>query len=900
MAITEDVFAVVEEPEETLITITFNDTDDRVEISGLDTDVDAADLSFAVVDPAGDPAPTTMYITVAADDVIVAGDGTATLSYADLKAAIDGITDVEWDGLAPEAHTDLSVSYMNDIGYGDTILADGYGQMAITEDVFAVVEATPQITTVGTAGRVSLTYANELYEYENGILLGELQWIGQGLTPEQVSFSVHDLSIGEITIADNKVYLEHDYHLVESESGISVVGYEIGYSDGNITSIDTQGNSLISIKITGNGLSDNLNNNWEQFAIDPEIVNEVAEEISLNPESFGAYEIGAVVGSISSTIDTHSYDIWGDPYFEISGTQLKLKPGYFYDPHLERIINVADESYYEISGMSDAYVVSYQSSMSDANYIEQGSMDHIFDGVTTVSGSSMPYYAGTPTTLVNIASDPDLQALLLESGTPNKTEIWSSNPNYTYDGKTVITYSFIQDDSTKFGDNYADPVPGSEGITISQPSELQQNAIVAALTEYENVADLHFVEVQEENDIVGTMRFGVTNYDKPDAAAWAVMPTTSSAGGDIWLKSAPPLDEFNSDYERGSGYGFQTLLHEIGHALGLKHPFEGSPQLTSLDNKKYTIMSYTDDDTLHPVVTIGASGVEGLSLTPGATYALVSDMGGFQAISGIWNDEYNYFTPNNPPEQIILDQEDFDTVIEHAETTRKGDYDALPESNAQTEDAYVISWTPMKLDIAAIQSLYGENMDYEVADSHYTFDPNIPFAKTIWDAGSEAEGDTLDFGGFSEDLLIDLRDGHSSTIPTSTWKMDENLWIADGATIENVISGSGNDTIKGNEVDNLLIAGSGDDKIYGYEGTDTFVVKIGDGVDEIMDYNRAEDILVLLDESGSAISASDASLSIVEGDQSSIIKYSGEVVLELQGLEVDTLASLTIDDTFVV
>jgi serralysin len=41
-------------------------------------------------------------------------------------------------------------------------------------------------------------------------------------------------------------------------------------------------------------------------------------------------------------------------------------------------------------------------------------------------------------------------------------------------------------------------------------------------------------------------------------------------------------------------YGYETLLHELGHALGLKHPFEGSIQLTGGDTTANTLMSYTD------------------------------------------------------------------------------------------------------------------------------------------------------------------------------------------------------------------------------------------------------------------------------------------------------------------
>lgn len=43
------------------------------------------------------------------------------------------------------------------------------------------------------------------------------------------------------------------------------------------------------------------------------------------------------------------------------------------------------------------------------------------------------------------------------------------------------------------------------------------------------------------------------------------------------------------------GEGYQTLIHELGHALGLKHPFEGDIHLpASQDNTSYTLLSYTD------------------------------------------------------------------------------------------------------------------------------------------------------------------------------------------------------------------------------------------------------------------------------------------------------------------
>ena len=43
---------------------------------------------------------------------------------------------------------------------------------------------------------------------------------------------------------------------------------------------------------------------------------------------------------------------------------------------------------------------------------------------------------------------------------------------------------------------------------------------------------------------------------------------------------------------------YEVLLHEVGHAMDLKHPFEGSITLSSsLDNTENTLMSYTSAPT---------------------------------------------------------------------------------------------------------------------------------------------------------------------------------------------------------------------------------------------------------------------------------------------------------------
>ncbi len=133
--------------------------------------------------------------------------------------------------------------------------------------------------------------------------------------------------------------------------------------------------------------------------------------------------------------------------------------------------------------------------------------------------------------------------------------------------------------------------------------------------------------------------------------------------------------------------------------------------------------------------------------------------------------------------------------------------------------------TPMLDDVAAIQRLYGANMNTATGDTTYGFNSNAGGVYSItspskaaifnvWDAGGN---DTFDFSGYSQDQTINLNAESFSSVGGLTY----NVSISAGVTIENAVGGSGNDTIIGNSANNVLSGGAGDDTITGGPGNDT-------------------------------------------------------------------------------
>ncbi|GKS69112.1 peptidase M10 serralysin C terminal [Nitrosomonas sp. PY1] len=260
-----------------------------------------------------------------------------------------------------------------------------------------------------------------------------------------------------------------------------------------------------------------------------------------------------------------------------------------------------------------------------------------------------------------------------------------------------------------------------------------------ALQQWANVANVTFNKIIETANEVGDIRVAYTKDPDELTLAWSYLPGSSVRSGDIWANTLGLLNI--QDWNPGT-ISFETILHEIGHALGLKHPFYNSDKPdaatlpTSLDSITSTLMSYTYKDL---------EGVEG--------------------------NEFS-FHPT----------------------------------------------TPMVLDIAAIQYIYGANTSlYSGNDTHHYSDTGV-YHETLWDPSGI---DTILYSGAAP-TYIDLNPAHGSFIGQPVFvqsngvnvgKPVPNLWIAEGAIIENAVAGTGNDILIGNGIANSLDGNLGIDTV---------------------------------------------------------------------------------------
>ena len=307
------------------------------------------------------------------------------------------------------------------------------------------------------------------------------------------------------------------------------------------------------------------------------------------------------------------------------------------------------------------------------------------------------------------------------------------------------------------------------------------------------------------------------------STAWAYYPN-GREGGDVWFGT-----RYAFDTPRLGTYQFATAVHELGHALGLKHPHESwngfGPMPIELDGLEFTVMSYRSK--------------------PGAP-----------TTTGYTNGTFDY-----PQGYMVLDIAALQTLYGADYTYRAGN--TRYSWDANTGETFVDGIGQ------------GRPGDGNGSSSNRVF-------LTIWDGGGT---DSFDLSNYAGGVWVDLSPGGWSVLSAAQLATLDfrdgskargnvfNSLLANGNTaslIENAVGGAGADTLSGNLGANrleggpgndwldggagadVIEGGRGDDTLIGGLGSDRFVLRRGDGFDRIEDFTPGSDLLVL---TGSGLTA---------------------------------------------
>lgn len=416
----------------------------------------------------------------------------------------------------------------------------------------------------------------------------------------------------------------------------------------------------------------------------------------------------------------------------------------------------------------------------------------------------------------------------------------------TYGQAAFFTYSFPT--SPPY---YLNDIPDfrqQSGLAAFTPEE--QQLARDAVNAWAAISGIAAFEVPAGFGDVEFMTFNPAMLPKQaDAAGFAYYPL-GIVGSDVFI------NQQLASSSNASQATYAVLLHELGHALGLKHPFEGDLTLASaFDNTDQTVMSYTFG--LGPPLHLAPLDIHAIQYLYGA-----GDRDGTQVAYWSW-DSVNYVlrqTGGDGDETItgvgagnVIDAGGGDDNVYIFGLTSTNDIDGGTGNDRIEVDGGKGSTTIRGDDgddSIVIASSNFFSIDGGPGDDSVTFEtPNSrSFLGHISFSLSDAlaSGNTLTNveaiaiqGSFYNDWL--------TAAPTATQilgfggrdqlqGLDGNDVLIGGDDDDTLNGGGGDDRLDGGRGNDLIDGGAGNDGMAGGSGNDIYTIdQIGDTVSELVD-----------------------------------------------------------------
>ena len=377
---------------------------------------------------------------------------------------------------------------------------------------------------------------------------------------------------------------------------------------------------------------------------------------------------------------------------------------------------------------------------------------------------------------------------------------------------TIVTYSFpVTATPPGYIATLADPALTPAAIASYQGFDAAEQALArSALAEWGNASGLIFIEVAPGQGDINFQKldFSGTGYDGNGGIAYrpfgawdfASYPSFSGdldSAGDVFM---------NSDF--AVSYG--TLLHEIGHTLGLKHPMEAWTQFAASTPVVHNVWDVND-----PALTIMAegSGAGGTGHLTAIDIQAIQFIYGTQAQDGTQVASWSF---NATTQTLTQNGFATDDVI------RGSSVKDVIKGNAGNDALFGLAGADSLTGAAGNDSLFGgtgkDTLVGGLNDDSYFVD-----ATDLVTEGANAGYDRV-FAGVSFTLAANVEELtlFGATSLTGTGNAAAN-WIYGngfGCTLKGlggadyIVGGGGNDSITG---------GGGADLLWGQAGADRFV-----------------------------------------------------------------------------
>lgn len=355
--------------------------------------------------------------------------------------------------------------------------------------------------------------------------------------------------------------------------------------------------------------------------------------------------------------------------------------------------------------------------------------------------------------------------------------------------KKALTFSFIESSAG---------LNGMDANGFAALSSTQRDRVRDAFEYLSSIIDVQFTESGSGGDI----QFGSNS--QAGSAGYARYP---NEGSQVFM--ANNQAGFNSEWDEG-GYVWQTLLHETGHALGLKHPGNynaggggtAGPYLSrSADHRNNTLMSYNN-----------ASNSTRIRYDNGSFSKSNVNAGTFQGYD-IEALQYLYGASST----VSAKSYDWEPGLAFSNT--------LWNPNAGSEINLANQTGLNVVDLRA-----GKRSSIGIVDPY----SDMPFTKAQY-AALKSNGTAL-----------------TSILGRPTYTGTNNLLIAAGSQFTRGIGGSGSDSFVANSIGGHVDGGAGDDRVFwtggnlqavGGQGNDTLLLKKVSGASWTVNAEGTEAVL---------------------------------------------------------